>query len=111
MAIFQKIMGQEIPAAATPTLLYTVPLSTNAVAATIFACNRGGSGVAKIRIALVPNGETLDDEHWIYYDFSVPENQTFATTTGIGLAPEDEIHVETDTEIVTFTVTGPEFIG
>lgn len=107
MATAQKILGQSKPAATTDTDLYTVPAATGTITAALFACNQG-AGASLIRVWLAPAGAATSLEQYIYYDFSIPANQTFLITSGIGLATTDVVRVRSDTGDVSFNINGPE---
>lgn len=100
-----KILGQSNPLATTDTTIYTVPVATEAVVSTLFVANRSATPL-NFRVAVVPSGGTLSDEHYIYYDIECPGNDTFTSTSGISMATGDFIVVRTDNATASFTVTG-----
>ena len=65
MSTTSKILGQNKPAAAIDITLYTVPDGVEAEV-NLFVCNQSVDS-DKIRIALVPSGETLAKKHYIFY--------------------------------------------
>jgi len=105
MAFAYKILGQQATAATTETSLYTA--STEAAVHTITVCNRGGTA-ATFRIGLSQGGGALGNADYIYYDETVPANQTFAATFGIALAANDEIRVYASNANLSFSCWGTE---
>jgi hypothetical protein len=107
MAETPKVLGQLNPSAATLTALYTVPALTNTVSSTITVCNRSATATT-FRIAVSPAGAGISDEHYLYYDVSIPGNDTFATTIGISLEATDVIRVWATLATLSFNVFGIE---
>ena len=107
MANTYKVLGQVLPAATTPTTLYTVPGATSAVCSTLNICNQG-SVAAIFRIAVQPAGATLVGKHYLAYDTSIQANDSIALTLGITLAATDLISVQSDTGQVSFNLFGSE---
>jgi hypothetical protein len=107
MAETPKVLGQLNPSAATLTTLYTVPALTNTVSSTITVCNRSATATT-FRIAVSPAGAGISDEHYLYYDVSIPGNDTFATTIGISLEATDVIRVWATLATLSFNVFGIE---
>jgi hypothetical protein len=105
MATANKVLGQLMPVATTPTQLYLVPAVTQANA-NIFAANHSASADT-IRIAIVPSGGGLSDLHYIAYDMSVTGNYTL-NFTGLALAAGDSIVVRSTAGTTSFTATGIE---
>lgn len=102
-----KILAQAAPAAATSVTLYEVPIQSAADVKSLFICNRAGA--TTFRVALVPDGETLADKHYIYYDTALAANETLAEDTPIFLEEGDSIRIESGSGTVSFTVSGDEF--
>lgn len=107
MAETPKVLGQLDPSAATLTDVYTVPSSTVAVVSTITVANRSVVDTT-FRIAISPAGAAISDEHYIYYDTTIPGNDTFATTIGISLEATDVIRVLGTLATLSFNVFGIE---
>ena len=105
MSTTSKILGQNKPAAAIDITLYTVPDGVEAEV-NLFVCNQSVDS-DKIRIALVPSGETLAKKHYIFYDSAIGSNHTL-NVTGIGLKAGSTIHVYSENGNVSFTATGLE---
>ncbi len=87
-----KILGQVRPADTNETTLYTVPASTTAVVSTVTICNQDSSA-RTFRIAVTSGGATAG-ESWLFYDVSVPANETFTATLGITLPAAAKIIVK-----------------
>lgn len=103
----KKILGQSAPSATTLTSLYAVPTGTFTVTSTLMICNRGGAATT-IRVAIIPDGETIASEHYIYYGVSVPANDTLACTIGMTLAPRDAVWCYATLATVSFSLFGVE---
>lgn len=102
-----QVLGQANPAADSNNTIYTVPASTQVSVSTLTACNQGSSS-AKIRVAVVPSGETLAARHWIYYDLTVPAGDTFAATMGITADAGADIIVRANSANISFGAFGIE---
>jgi hypothetical protein len=109
MAKSYKIIAQNSPAATTDTTLYTVPSDTEIVISSITICNRAATA-ATYRIAMRPNGETLENKHYIAYGATVPANDTIALTLGLTADAADVITVYASTASVSFGVFGSEIV-
>ena len=107
MANTYKVLGQVAPDAATPTVAYTVPASTQSVLSTIFVCNRAAIN-GSYRIAIVPSGESIGNKHYIVSDTVLSANSTDAFTNGITLAASDTIVVYADSANFSFSLFGSE---
>ena len=107
MAKSYKVLGQSAPSATTNTDVYTVPSATQSVISTIVVCNRAGSA-ASYRIAVRPNGATIENSHYIAYDVVMPANDSTALTMGITVDAADVITVYASNTNLTFSVFGSE---
>lgn len=107
MATNYLTLGQVAPAASTNSTLYTAPSATQTIVSTIFVCNRGTSG-AEFRIAVRPDGASIADQHYVFYDNAVEGKATISITTGITLGDTDVITVWTDSASVSFSAFGSE---
>ena len=96
MASTPKVLGQLDSALTTLETVYLVPALTNTVISTITMANRTGSAIA-IRLAIRPAAAAISNEMYIYYDVSIPANDTLALTLGITLEATDDIQVYCDT--------------
>lgn len=104
-----KIAGQAAPAANTDTDLYVVPAAKSFVGSSIVICNRNTAGVnSKFRIAVVPNGESLANKHYLAYDQFVPDRDSVTKTIGMSLATGDKVVVRSDSTDLSFTLFGSE---
>lgn len=106
MAFAYKVLGQVAPSATTLTTLYTVPASTEAVASSLVACNRGAS--TTIRVAVRPAGAAIDNKHYQLYDVTLPANDAIPLTLGITLEATDVVSVYAGTANVSFSLFGAE---
>ena len=106
MANTYKVLGQSLPASTSATL-YTVPAATETVVSTINATNVGGS-TATIKIAVRPNGATIENKHYLVFGLQLPAASVFTYTAGITLDATDVITVESNTNDVAFNAFGSE---
>lgn len=102
-----KIIAQVDPGAATPTDLYTVPGATSFIGSTLFVCNRGASA-ATFRVSLSVAGAATAAKDYIYYDVSIPANDTLALTAGLTMAVTDKMRVYASTSTISFSLFGSE---
>lgn len=104
MAKAYGMLGQSAPAATTLTAAYTVPASKHA-AARVIVCNRGA--LTTFRIAVSPDGASIDNSHYIAYDEALAANESVSSvpfTAGSG----DVVRVYSGSGSVSFSVTGIE---
>jgi len=102
-----RVLGQVAPSASTNSTLYTAPSSTQTVVSTIFVCNRGTSA-ATFRIAVRPDGASIANQHYAFYDTDVEAKGTIAITTGITLGDTDVLTVWASSASVSFSAFGSE---
>ncbi len=100
--------GQSAPSANTDTTLYTVPASKSFVGSSIVICNRNTSSHAKFRVAVVPSGETLGNEHYLFYDMFVEARDSIIKLLGLSLATGDRVVVRADSADLSFSLFGSE---
>jgi hypothetical protein len=92
MAINYKILGQQHPAAATSTDLYTCPASTQTVISTISIANV--TAVAgKARVWVAQAGAANAHVYALLYDVPIAANSSNTFTLGVTLAATDKIRV------------------
>jgi hypothetical protein len=102
------ILGQVAPAAASATVLYTVPAGKDAVISTIVVANRTATGTA-FRIAVLPSGAaTIEPQHYIAYDVSLGGADSTTLTLGITLSAGQGVRVQAISADVSFTAFGTE---
>jgi glucose-6-phosphate dehydrogenase assembly protein OpcA len=107
MATNYKVLGQSAPSATTATTLYTVPSATEAVASTVFVCNRGSSATT-YRIAIRPAGASLANQHYVAFDATVGANDAIAITVGMTLEASDVVTVYAGNGDLSFNLFGSE---
>jgi hypothetical protein len=107
MATTYKVLGQIAPSAASATTAYTVPSATQAVISTITVCNQG-TGSTNIRIAVRPDGATLEAKHYLVYDVALAASQTLAFTLGVTADASDVVTVQSSAANCSFNVFGTE---
>lgn len=108
MAKAYKVAGQSAPAANTDTTLYTVPGNTNFVASSLVFCNRSSLVLSTLRIAIVPSGQTLNDQHYISYEEILDIRERKSMVLGFALAAGDKVIVRSSTANLSFTLFGVE---
>ena len=109
MAVNYKVLGQVAPLGDTLTDVYTVPAGVEAIVSTISICSR--SSAVAVRIAIRPNGETIEDKHYIVHDVTVEQFEAIFLTVGVTLSAGDVISVYNTTEDSSFNVYGSEITG
>lgn len=105
-AITYKVLGQSTPAATADTTVYTVPASTVAIISTITVCNTGAATSFRIRVSAA--GASAVNAQYIYYDVTIPANDTFVATLGLTLEAASLIRVYNTLATVAFNVYGVE---
>lgn len=102
-----KVLGQSAPAATTNVDLYTVPANKEVVVSSIFVANRAATD-GDFRVAVVPSGDTLGNEHYLAYDVLVSANDTTQINSGITAAAGDVIKIYASSADLSFSVFGTE---
>ena len=109
MANNYKTVGQAAPSANTDTNLYVVPANNRFVSSTLSICNRNVSGVnSKFRVAVVPNGESLSNKHYVIYEQFINSRDTIYKSIGMTLAEGDTVIVRSDSADLSFSLFGNE---
>jgi hypothetical protein len=98
-------LAQSAPAATTLTAAYTVPAGKVATVEVI-VCERNAA-TALIRLALSPNGATIADTHYLFYNYNMAANDTL-TTARFVVNAGDVLRVYSSTGNVTFNINGIE---
>ena len=107
MGTVTKILGQSFPALLTNTNLYTVPASTTTICSTVSVCNQSNTAT-RFRIAVRAAGAAISSQHYLYYDVTIPGNETFMATLGITLATTDIVTVYAELGTLSFNLFGQE---
>lgn len=107
MATTLKILSQTKPSATTLTDSYTVPALTTAVISSLTVCNQSATATS-FRISLALAGLADTPKQYIYYDVSIPGNDTFIATMGITLGATDVIRVYNALATLSFNFYGQE---
>lgn len=103
-----RVLGQLVPAANTPSTLYTVPAGNSAVISTISVCNLLDYANTTVSIAVCPGGAALSNQHYIAYNLPLPAADTIALTIGVTMAATDTISVSSVSGNVAFNLFGSE---
>lgn len=104
-----KVLGQAAPANTSNVTLYTVPAGKYAVISLLNILNRDqtiGADPATFRIAVVPSGQTLANQHWQDYDTFLDVRQRVTRLAGLSLAAGDSVIVQAGTTNLSFTLSG-----
>lgn len=108
MATNYKILGQLAAGSAIYETVYEVPSATEAVVSTIVVANITASAKT-YRLAVVPNGTAVTDQHFLAYDVAIAANDSTALTLGITLDATDTIRAYASAgSAITFTAFGSE---
>ena len=107
MATSYKVLGQITPSAASATTLYTVPAATQTVVSTLIACNQN-TAVCTIRVAIRPDGATLESKHYLVYNATLAAQQTITFTLGITADAADVLTVQSSNAVTSFNAFGSE---
>ena len=102
-----KVLGQLAAAATTSETLYTTPTLAQTTVSSIVVCNRTG-GALTFRFSVGIDGEALGDKQYLFYDKSVPANDSFIVVIGLTLAPDDVVRTYASAVGITFTMYGVE---
>lgn len=92
MATNYKVLGQAALTAQTMTDVYTVPAATQTIVSTVVIANRDSSSNT-YRVAVVPDGDTLGNEHYISYNVPITGADSTTITIGLTLGAGDVISV------------------
>ena len=107
MTEIYKVLGQLDSALTTIETVYTVPGATSAIVSTITACNTNATSMT-YRLYVVKSGGSATVANVIYYDLTIPGNDTFASTVGITLATGDKIQSYSSSAHVCTQIFGSE---
>jgi len=107
MATTYKVLGQITPSATSATTLYTVPSATQTVVSTLIACNQD-TAICTIRVAIRPDGATLESKHYLAYDVTLAAKQTITFTLGITADASDVLTVYSSNAVTSFNAFGSE---
>lgn len=102
-----KVLGQSSPAANTDTTLYTVPGATQTIVSSVTICNQNATAQL-FRMAIRVGGAGISSPQYIYYDASIPPNDTLTATLGITLAATDVVTVRANSTLISFNLFGQE---
>lgn len=109
MANTYKTAGQSAPAANTDTNLYTVADAKQFVQSTLTVCNRNIAGAAAtFRLAVVPAGQSLGNQHYLAYDQAIPARCTKPLTLGFTLNAGDKVIIRASSADLSFSLFGCE---
>ena len=107
MAFTPKILGQSNPTAANLTVAYTVPALTTVTVSSIVVSNRSAVTTQfRIAVAIAGAGDSL--EQYMFYDISIPGNDTFVATIGATLGAADVVRVYATLATLSFNIFGIE---
>ncbi len=107
MADTLKVLAQVNPAATTLTTLYTVPGATSTTVSSLVVCNQAGT-TGTFRVSVQIAAAVDNAKQYLYYDVSVPANDTFTATIGMTLATTDVVKVYASSTSFSFSLFGVE---
>lgn len=107
MARDYKVLGQSAPSATTNTDVYTVPSATKAVISTIVITNQAASA-GTFRLAVRPDGATIEQKHYLAYDIPVAANDSTTLTLGITMDAADVLTAYCSSADMSINVFGSE---
>lgn len=107
MGFLHKQLAQSQPPATTDTTVYTVPALTKTLIYGIVVANVGAQKT-KFRVHIVPSAGAAGADNAIYYDISVPKNDTFVANISVTMEAGGFIVVRSDNGNATFTISGME---
>lgn len=105
MATIKGILGQASPTGNADTVLYTVPSDRHATVKVVYA-NRSATA-AQLRLAVSPDNSSIEDKHYLAYDFLIAGNDAITSVT-FTVGEGAVVRVRSNTGNVTFTCTGIE---
>ncbi len=108
MAKGYKIAGQSAPAANTDTTVYTVPAGKSFVSSSLTICNRDAAAAASYRVAVVPSGASLSNQHYIVYDKPIDNKNFTSLVLGLTLNEGDKVVVRSSSANLSFNLFGSE---
>ena len=107
MATTYKVLGQSNPAATSATTLYTVPSATQAILSTIVVANQAATS-GTYRLAIRPDGESIEAKHYLAYDIAIPANSTHTYTMGVTVNAADVVTIYASSASMSFNAFGSE---
>jgi hypothetical protein len=102
-----KVLGQVVSTATVNVNVYTVPTSTVAIISSVVITNRGTDGTT-FRLAVRPNGASVEDKHYVAYDVPIARNDTTVLSFGITMDAADVITVNGANNNLSVSVFGTE---
>ena len=107
MAQVYKILGQLSSTSTGNRLIYTCPVSADAVVSTVFICHRG-STAGTYRFAATTSTAAPSTDAWLAFDVGIAANDFVALTVGITLSSGETIHAQGGTTAFSYTAFGSE---
>ena len=102
-----KVLGQVEPTATTATTAYTVPSATQTIVSTLNIVNIS-TNTDTVRVAVRPDGATLEDKHYIIYNVVLPAYGQYSLQAGLTLDAADVITVYSTNGTSAFNLFGSE---
>lgn len=100
-----KILGQVAPLSQTLSPLYSPGQERQATISSFKICNQSPRETT-FRVAIIPSGQTLEAQHYIYYD--EPLRRSFSAVEGWTLAEGDSVQVSSASASCSFSLFGVE---
>lgn len=108
MAEVRKILGQKNLASSTVVTAYDVPDGDyEAIISALVFCNRGAAAaLCAFVVTAGTQGSSGSAEQYIYWDLSLPADDTFVATIGLTLSGGDQIRVAADSALASAVSIG-----
>jgi hypothetical protein len=87
--------------------MYTVPGATNSTVSSITVCNTSATPTF-FRVSVAPAGAADALVQYLFYDVTIPGNDTFVATVGLTLEATDVIRVYATLATLSFHAYGIE---
>lgn len=106
MATNYEVIAQRANTTITLEDLYTVPASTEIIISTIVIANRSASA-RTFQIAVRPNGEGINNKHYLAFNVPISPNDSTTLTLGITMSAGDILSCATSAaDDLSFNVFG-----
>lgn len=109
MALTYKVLGQSAPAAATLTVIYTVPASTSTIINSVVICNTGSSSTT-FRVSVAQNASADTLAQYVAREIIIAGNSTTELALGITMDAADVLRVYSTSGTLSFNAFGVEIV-
>jgi hypothetical protein len=105
----RKVLGQALLLSGSLTTIYTVPALTQTIISTLNIANTGSVSTT-FRVAVSVNGAADTASQYLYWDVSIPGNETYQATAGFTLGSGDILRGFGGNAALVATVFGVEIV-